>query len=71
MRAARLLGFVDAQRPRKKNWSSVEQRLDDRTFGALRDALGADAVADLMAEGATMTQEQAVTEALEINYVAG
>ncbi len=66
VRAARLLGFVDAQHPREKILSSAEQRLDDQTFGALRDALGVDAVADLMAEGALMTQEQAVKEALAL-----
>ena len=70
MRAARLLGFVDGQHT-GEILSGAEQRLEDQTFGALREVLGADAVADLMAEGATMTQEQAVTEALEINYVAG
>jgi predicted ATPase/transcriptional regulator with XRE-family HTH domain len=65
-RAARLLGFVEAKHPGQKILSSVEQRLYDQTFGALRDALGADAVADLMAEGALMTQERAVAEAAEV-----
>jgi hypothetical protein len=67
MRAARLLGFVYAQHPSdKNNWSSAEQRLDDQRLGALRDALGADAVADLMAQGAMLTEEQAVAEAVEL-----
>ena len=35
----------------------------DRAVVALREVLGADAVANLMAEGATMTEEQAVEEA--------
>ena len=66
MRAARLLGFVDAHLLGENTLSSAEQRLEDQTLGALREALGADAVADLMAEGALMTQEQAVATAAEI-----
>ncbi|MGC2407681.1 MAG: hypothetical protein WA431_14860, partial [Candidatus Cybelea sp.] len=66
MRAARLLGFVDAHLPGENTLSSAEQQLEDQTLEALREALGADAVADLMAEGALMTQEQAVATAAEI-----
>jgi hypothetical protein len=36
-----------------------------RVISALRESLGADAVARLMAEGASMTEEQAVEEALQ------
>ena len=35
----------------------------DRALAALRDALGADRVAELTAEGAAMTEEQAVADA--------
>ena len=37
----------------------------DRALAVLRDAIGADTVARLMAEGATMTEEQAIGEASE------
>jgi hypothetical protein len=66
MRAARLLSFVDAHGPPLENQSSVERRLHGKISAALCDALGAGLVADLMAEGALMTQEQAVKEASEI-----
>jgi hypothetical protein len=36
----------------------------DRIIGALRSALSAEALARLMAEGAALTEEQAVAEAL-------
>ena len=67
MRAARLLGFVYAQHPSDKdNCSNAERRLDDQRLGALGDALGADAVTNLMTEGALMTQEQAIATAAKI-----
>jgi tetratricopeptide (TPR) repeat protein len=65
-RAARLLSFVDAHGPPLQGQSSAERRLHDKILAALRDALGAGVVADVMAEGALMTQEQAVKEASEI-----
>ena len=54
---------VDAHGPPLEGQSSVERLLHGKVLAALRDALGAGAVADLMAEGALMTQEQAVKEA--------
>jgi hypothetical protein len=42
----------------------AEQLIYDRALVALHRTLGADAVAKLMSEGAAMTEEQAVEEAL-------
>ena len=61
IKAARILGFVDTLE--NPLWPS-EQREHDRAISALRDALGTDAVANLMAEGAMMTQDKAVKEAV-------
>ncbi len=61
IRAALLLGFVEAHLSAVE--TSEERRGHDQALAALRDVLGADAAADLMAEGALMTQEQAVKEA--------
>jgi hypothetical protein len=66
MQGARLLGFVDAHLPGENTLSSAEQRLEHQTLEALREALGADAAADLMAEGALMTQDQALATAAKI-----
>ncbi len=67
MRAARILGFVDVRlaaitgsEPRDLD----QQPEYDRILAALRDGMGADATAKLMAEGGTMTEEQVVAEAL-------
>jgi len=64
---ARILGFVDARLtaimgagPRDLD----QQPEYDRIIGALRSALSAEALARLMAEGAALTEEQAVAEAL-------
>jgi hypothetical protein len=67
-RAARILGFADARIAQR---GSVLRGMDerpvyDRTLTALRAAIGAEAVAKLMAEGAVMTEEQAVEEALAL-----
>ncbi len=65
--AARILGFIDA---RLANVGSARPHAPARQYDGmlamLRDALGTDAVAALMADGVSMTQEQAVEEALEI-----
>jgi predicted ATPase/transcriptional regulator with XRE-family HTH domain len=65
IRAARTLGYCDAR------CAALETRRDkstqqeyDRVLALLRDALGADAVAKLMAEGTALTEEQAVEETL-------
>jgi len=64
-RAGRILGFVDARRA-----ETVQPRLwepeYDRAIALLRDAIGVDAVASFMTAGATITEDQAVEEALEI-----
>ncbi len=65
--AARILGFVDARRaalgsPRHQHEKSEYKRLLD----ALHEAIGVDAVVRLMVEGASLTQEQVVEEALAI-----
>ncbi len=66
-RAARILGFVDA---RLASMGSVRPYAPAQQYetmlGMLRDAMGSDGVARLMADGSTMTEEQAVEEALEI-----
>ena len=65
--AARIVGFIDA---RLANLGSARPHAPaqqyDGMLAMLRDALGPDAVAALMADGVSMTQEQAVEEALEI-----
>ncbi|MFY9663421.1 MAG: tetratricopeptide repeat protein [Candidatus Cybelea sp.] len=65
LRAAQILGFVDA---RLAAMGSVRhqtnQREYDRAYSVLCDVLGADAIANLMAEGIAMTEERAVEHAL-------
>ncbi|MGB7049458.1 MAG: helix-turn-helix domain-containing protein [Candidatus Cybelea sp.] len=66
-RVARLLGFVDARLiaiGTRRNY--LEVRECDRAINQLRDAIGADEVARLRAEGTTMTEEQAVALALAL-----
>jgi predicted ATPase/transcriptional regulator with XRE-family HTH domain len=63
-RAAMILGFVNARlRATNSLRTSEDQEQYDRTHATLQDALGAGAVANLMAEGAAMTEDQAVAEA--------
>ena len=62
IRAARTLGFVDA-RLGALGSSTLFGR--SRAVAALRRALGAEALADLMTEGATMTEDEAVEAALK------
>jgi predicted ATPase/transcriptional regulator with XRE-family HTH domain len=65
--AAQILGFSDA-----RNEAIGAQRFPntdpqyDRIISALRESLGADAVAKLMAMGATMTEEQAIEAASKV-----
>jgi predicted ATPase/DNA-binding XRE family transcriptional regulator len=64
-RAARILGFADARIAQRGSVLRVDERpFYERTLMALRAAIGAEAAAKLMAEGAAMTEEQAVEEAL-------
>jgi predicted ATPase/DNA-binding XRE family transcriptional regulator len=65
-RAARILGFADARfRAIGSPRIALMEWQYGRVISALRESLGADAVARLMAEGASMTEEQAVEEALQ------
>lgn len=60
IRAARTLGFVGA---RRRALGSRTVFVSDRAFTALQEALGAEALADLLVDGATMTEDEAVAEA--------
>ena len=61
--AARILGFVDARLVAMGSPRPEGDQEYDQALAVLRNALGAEAVAKLMAEGAAMTEEQAVGEA--------
>ena len=65
--AARILGFVDARlaalASARYEWVQPQH---DQALAALHDALGTDAVASLLAEGARMTENQAVEAALAL-----
>jgi predicted ATPase/DNA-binding XRE family transcriptional regulator len=61
--AARLLGFVDARFvARGATRDDAELQEYGRAVAALRETLGADVLSRRMAEGAAMTEEQAVQE---------
>ena len=65
MRAARVLGFADAQLSEMGSARDRESMLNrERALAALRERIGDNAVADLIAVGAAMTQDEAVEEAL-------
>jgi predicted ATPase/transcriptional regulator with XRE-family HTH domain len=61
--AARILGFVDVRL--RALGSDYDVGLDP-LFAAVREALGAETFANLVAEGATMTEEQAVQTAVAL-----
>ena len=66
-RAARVSGYVDAQLAALEALREyTEQQEYDRMLPALRDALGVDECAKLMAEGGTWNEDQAVAEAMLI-----
>jgi predicted ATPase len=67
-RAARILGFADARIAQRGSVLRVmdERPFYERTLTALRAAIGAEAAAKLMTEGAAMTEEQAVEEAFAL-----
>ncbi|MFY9664606.1 MAG: helix-turn-helix domain-containing protein [Candidatus Cybelea sp.] len=66
-RAARILGFADAQIAAMGFAREILGKQEyDRVLAVLRDAMGAELVANLMADGAAMTEHQAVAEASEI-----
>ncbi|HEX4013125.1 MAG TPA: adenylate/guanylate cyclase domain-containing protein [Candidatus Cybelea sp.] len=65
--AARLLGYVDERLHSIEALRQyTEHQEHDKMLPKLRDALGEDQLAKLMAEGATWTEDQAVAEALAI-----
>jgi predicted ATPase/DNA-binding XRE family transcriptional regulator len=65
VRAARLLGFVDAHvAALNATRTNVELEEYNRVLGVLRSAIGEAATADAMAAGSVMTQEQAIDEYL-------
>ena len=64
--AARTLGWVDARLAAMGSSRLINQEQQyERALEALRAALGSDALAELMAAGAAMTQDQTIEEALE------
>ncbi len=65
VRAARILGFVDARLAAMgaARLNNQEQREYDRALAVLRAALGAAAVATRLAEGAAMSETEAVAQA--------
>jgi predicted ATPase/DNA-binding XRE family transcriptional regulator len=65
--AGRVLGFVNARiESLEAVRDFIEQPQYDRVLAVLRETLGADALARLMAEGAAATEEQAVDVALAL-----
>ena len=65
--ASRVLGFVDARLESLEAVRDfIEQPQYDRALAVLRETLGADALANLMAEGAAATEEEAVDAALAL-----
>jgi hypothetical protein len=65
--AAQILGFSDARIAAMGSIRQVAgQLVYRRAMSALRDAMGAEALSNLMADGATMTEEQAVEAALAL-----
>ena len=66
-KAAYILGFVNARlEVLRSGRDFVEQPQHERVLAKLRDAMGADKLAALMAAGLAMTEEQAVEEALRL-----
>ncbi len=65
VRAVRILGFVDARLAAMgaARLNNQEQREYDRALTALRTALGAEAVTARLAEGAAMSEKEAVAQA--------
>jgi hypothetical protein len=65
-RAARILGFADAQLAARRSSPMLSERLEhDRVLTVLRGAIGDAKVANAMALGSAMTQEQAINEAMD------
>lgn len=65
--AARILGFVDARLAALETLRKYTDRQEyDAIIPALRDALGEDEVARLMALGSRWSEDQAVAEAMVV-----
>jgi hypothetical protein len=66
-RGAQLLGYVDARYVALgMQRETAEQQGYDKLMAALREALGADDIAQLAADGAAWSEDQAVEEALKV-----
>jgi non-specific serine/threonine protein kinase len=66
-RAARILGYVDACLAALEGFREyTDQQEHDAMLPVLRDALGAEHLAQLIAEGSTWSEDQAVAEAMLI-----
>ncbi|MGP8099170.1 MAG: hypothetical protein ACLQHL_00170, partial [Candidatus Cybelea sp.] len=66
-KAGQVLGFVDAQLEALATGRDfIERPQYERILAVLRCAIGVDVVANLMEEGAAMTQEQAIETALAL-----
>jgi predicted ATPase/class 3 adenylate cyclase len=66
-RAARLLGYADTRlRELRSSREFTEQQEYEKMLAALRAALDADEVAQLMREGSSWTEDHAVAEAMRI-----
>ena len=62
--AARLIGFADARRATLGIPETDDlRRQHDRALAVLRDAIGGDELAKLMATGATMSEDEAIAQA--------
>ncbi|MGH7757615.1 MAG: hypothetical protein ACREM8_15200, partial [Vulcanimicrobiaceae bacterium] len=65
--AARLAGFVDARLPQiDEPRQQTEQMLYDRLMATLREQLSSDALAGAMAEGAALTEAEAIETGLRV-----
>ena len=64
-RVAQLLGFTDPYRRGERQFSPGKSQYN-QVLAMLRDAMGRDVVTKVLAEGAMMTQAQAVKEALAL-----
>jgi hypothetical protein len=60
---ARIVGFVDA---RMRTLGSAPFFRRDQLFAALREGLGAEAFANLVADGSIMTEDEAVQTAMAL-----
>jgi hypothetical protein len=62
-RIARLIGFVEGRRASMGIEPCGSQQEYDRALAVLRDGIGGDRLADLMAAGATMSEDEVIEKA--------